>query len=152
MISRRSIHRDAFAGKKVLVTGGAGFIGSHLVQALVELDAKVIVLDDLSGGDWNNLSGFGSRSEQITGSITDIPTVKRAIAGCEFVFHQAALGSVPRSVEQPELYFNVNVTGTLNVLQQSKAAGPPTAFCIDIRAELKQHIEHLAAARVMDRR
>jgi nucleoside-diphosphate-sugar epimerase len=123
MVNWRSIHRDAFAGKRVLVTGGAGFIGSHLVQALVDLDAKAVVLDDLSGGDWNNLTGFANRVEQITGSITDVPTVKRAIADCEFVFHQAALGSVPRSVEQPEHYFNVNVTGTLNVLQTSRAAG-----------------------------
>jgi nucleoside-diphosphate-sugar epimerase len=123
MANWRSIHRDTFAGKRVLVTGGAGFIGSHLVQALVELDAKVFVLDDLSGGDWNNLSGFANRIEQITGSITDVPTVKRAIDGCEFVFHQAALGSVPRSVEEPEHYFNVNVTGTINVLQASRAAG-----------------------------
>src|SRR6266550_1250759 len=123
MVNWRSIHRDAFAGRKILVTGGAGFIGSHLVQALLELDAKVVVLDDLSGGDWNNLSGFGNRAEQITGSITDNAVLKRAISGCEFVFHQAALGSVPRSVEQTELYFDVNVTGTINVLQQAKSAG-----------------------------
>ena len=106
-----------------LITGGAGFIGSHLVQALVELNAKVTVLDDLSGGDWTNLTGFGDRAEKITGSITDTNILQRALAGCEFVFHQAALGSVPASVEQPEHYFNVNVTGTINVLQQSKAAG-----------------------------
>src|SRR2546430_14611219 len=123
MVNWRSIHRDAFAGTKILVTGGAGFIGSHLVQALVELDAKVVVLDDLSGGDWNNLRGFGNRAEQITGSIADNATVKRAITGCEFVFHQAALGSVPRSVEQPELYIQENVTRTIKVLQQAKAAG-----------------------------
>ena len=123
MVNWRSIHRDQFAGRKVLVTGGAGFIGSHIVQALMELNAKVVVLDDLSGGDWNNLRGFGDRAEQITGSITDNATLKRTVSGCEFVFHQAALGSVPRSVEQPELYFQVNVTGTINVLQQAKAAG-----------------------------
>jgi nucleoside-diphosphate-sugar epimerase len=123
MVNWRSVHRDAFAGRKVLVTGGAGFIGSHLVQVLLELNAKVVVLDDLSGGDWSNLSGFGNRAEQITGSITDNTTLKRALAGCQYVFHQAALGSVPASVEEPELYFNVNVTGTLNVLQQAKAAG-----------------------------
>src|SRR5204862_1265210 len=67
--------------------------------------------------------GFSNQVEQITGSITDKATLKRAIAGCEFVFHQAALGSVPASVEQPEHYFDVNVNGTINVLQHSRAAG-----------------------------
>ncbi len=104
----------------MLITGGAGFIGSHLAEALCALGAHVVVLDDLSGGSTDNLAGFPV--EFIQGSILDKPLLARASAGCRYVFHQAALGSVPRSVEQPELYNDVNTTGTLNVLEAARAA------------------------------
>jgi UDP-glucose 4-epimerase len=113
---------NSFEGSRVLITGGAGFIGSHLAEALWRLGASVVVLDDLSGGDTVNLQGFGS-VEFVQGSILDQDALRRCTRGCKFVFHQAALGSVPRSVEQPRLYHEVNTTGTLNVLETAKEAG-----------------------------
>jgi nucleoside-diphosphate-sugar epimerase len=118
----RALHGGAFEGARVLITGGAGFIGSHLSDTLTKLGASVVVLDDLSGGDARNLESFGP-VEFINGSILDTAALARCTAGCRFVFHQAALGSVPRSVEQPRLYNDVNTTGTLNVLEAAREAG-----------------------------
>jgi nucleoside-diphosphate-sugar epimerase len=120
-IDWKSLHGKHFAGKKALVTGGAGFIGSHLSEALVRLGAKVLVIDDLSGGSRDNLKSFGP-VDFAEGSILDRELLGRCTAGCDYVFHQAALGSVPRSVEQPRLYNEVNTTGTLNVLEAARAA------------------------------
>jgi nucleoside-diphosphate-sugar epimerase len=118
----RSIHGTGFAGAKVLVTGGAGFIGSHLASALAHLGASVVALDDLSGGGDGNFDGLGP-IEFVRGSILDKPLLERCIAGARYVFHQAALGSVPGSVKEPQRYFEVNVTGTINVLEAARAAG-----------------------------
>jgi nucleoside-diphosphate-sugar epimerase len=118
----RRLHGDAFAGARVLVTGGAGFIGSHLCEALGALGADVAALDDLSGGDPANLAGM-PRVTLVEGSILDRDLLARATAGCRYVFHQAALGSVPGSVERPRVYNDVNTTGTLNVLDAARAAG-----------------------------
>jgi UDP-glucose 4-epimerase len=117
----RSLHGDAFHGVRALITGGAGFIGSHLAEALCALGARVVVVDDLSGGDRANLDGFGP-VEFVHASILDMAAVQRAVNGCRYVFHLAALGSVPRSVEQPRLYNDVNVNGTLNVLEACRSA------------------------------
>jgi nucleoside-diphosphate-sugar epimerase len=106
----------------VVITGGAGFIGSHLAEALVGLGASVVVIDDLSGGDRRNLESFGP-VEFFGGSILDAATLQRLMRDCRYVFHLAALGSVPRSVEQPRLYNEVNTTGTLNVLEAARATG-----------------------------
>ena len=122
LVDWRALHGAAFEGARVLVTGGAGFIGSHLSEALVTLGASVVVLDDLSGGDARNLESFGP-VEFVHGSIMDLDALARCTAGCRYVFHQAALGSVPRSVEQPRLYNDVNTTGTLNVLEAARAGG-----------------------------
>jgi nucleoside-diphosphate-sugar epimerase len=116
------LHGDFFRGARVLITGGAGFIGSHLAEALLQLGAAVVVLDDLSGGSRDNLASFGP-VEFLEGSILDHDVLRRGTNGCRFVFHQAALGSVPRSVEQPRLYNDVNTNGTLNVLEAARAAG-----------------------------
>ncbi len=116
-------HGDFFKGAPCLVTGGAGFIGSHIVEALVQLGAEVTAIDDLSGGDWANLDGFGDGVEQVTDSILNTDALATATAGRRFVFHQAALGSVPRSVKEPVLYHRVNVMGTVNVLEAARAAG-----------------------------
>ena len=116
----KQLHGDAFRGHRVLITGGAGFIGSHLCEALVALGAKVVVIDDMSGGSRENVEPFGV--ELVEASILDRDAVARATRGCRYVFHQAALGSVPRSVEQPRLYNDVNTTGTLNVLEAAREA------------------------------
>lgn len=120
------LHGDFFEGHKTLVTGGAGFIGSHLTEALIRLGATVVVLDDLSGGERINLESFkaeaADRLQFVEGSILDQPLLARCSEGCRFVFHQAALGSVPRSVAEPRLFHEVNVTGTLNVLEKAREA------------------------------
>src|SRR5688572_31139353 len=117
----RALHGGHFEGLRVLVTGGAGFIGSHLVEALTSRGAAAVVLDDLSGGLEENLAAFRP-VEFFKGSILDQGLVAKCTKGCRYVFHQAALGSVPRSVEQPRLYHEVNSTGTLNVLEAAREA------------------------------
>src|SRR4051812_1588241 len=121
-IDWRRLHGDYFQGARVLITGGAGFIGSHLAESLAALGASVVVLDDLSGGSCENLESFGP-VEFIEGSITDPSTLAGCVRGSQYVFHLAAMGSVPRSVEEPRLYHDVNTTGTLNVLEAARAAG-----------------------------
>lgn len=118
----RPLHGSHFARAKVLVTGGAGFIGSHLAEALVVLGAQVTVLDDLSGGSRENLASFAP-VEFVEASLLDFKVLERVTPGCRYVFHLAALGSVPRSVELPRLYQEVNALGTLNVLEAARAAG-----------------------------
>jgi nucleoside-diphosphate-sugar epimerase len=117
----QSLHGKHFAKAGVLITGGAGFIGSHLAETLGILGSDVTVIDDLSGGSADNLAGF-TNVRFIEGSILDQALLKKCMAGCRYVFHQAALGSVPRSVEQPRLYSDVNITGTLNVLEAARDA------------------------------
>ena len=103
---------------RYLVTGGAGFIGSHIATALAERGDTVRVLDDLSGGLRENLShldlgpeGSGAQVELIVGSITDPAFGRRACRGAEGIFHEAAQVSVPQSVEEPEKSYEINVTG-----------------------------------------
>src|SRR3954468_10891934 len=98
----RSLHGGAFMGTRCLVTGGAGFIGSHIVEALTKLGASVVVLDDCSGGTWENVKPF--KPETIEGSILDRDAQGKAARGCKLIFHLAALGSVPHSVERPVAY------------------------------------------------
>jgi nucleoside-diphosphate-sugar epimerase len=107
-------------GQQSLVTGGAGFIGSHLAHALTQLECKVTVLDDLCGG--GDPAALPPAVKFIKGSILDQPLLDDCMAGCRFVFHQAAFGSVPRSLEQPRQYTDVNVIGTLNVLEAARKA------------------------------
>ena len=108
-------------GSHALVTGGGGFIGSHLAIALDSIGVKVTVLDDLSAG--GDAAALPASVEFVRGSILDFPLVEKCASGKRFVFHQAALGSVPRSVEQPRLFHEVNATGTLNVLEAARNAG-----------------------------
>jgi len=118
----RGLHSLAFNGVSVLVTGGAGFIGSHLALALVELGADVTALDDLSNAGPNPEKTIAP-AKLVVGSILDQDLLAQCVSGRRFVFHQAALGSVPKSVERPREFDLVNVTGTLNVLEACRAAG-----------------------------
>ena len=106
-----------------LVTGGAGFIGSHLVDELVRQGRQVRVLDDFSTGRMEHLAGVRDRVEVLQGDILDPVAVGAAMAGVRRVFHQAALRSVPRSVADPGTTNRVNVDGTLNVLVAARDAG-----------------------------
>lgn len=115
-----ALHGQAFKGKPVLVTGGAGFIGSHLVEALVALGADVHVFDDISSGNESNIAR-GARL--VRGSVLDPAAVESAMAGRELVFHLAAMVSVPQSVLNPRAYHEVNGTGTLNVLEAARKLG-----------------------------
>lgn len=106
-----------------LVTGGAGFIGSHIVEALVRRGERVRVLDSLITGKQVNLAHFASRIEFIEGDIRDIETTRRAMKDVGIVFHEAAIPSVPRSVQDPLLTHESNVNGTFNVLLAARDAG-----------------------------
>jgi UDP-glucose 4-epimerase len=106
-----------------LVTGGAGFIGSHLVERLIALGHRVRVLDDLSEGRRENLAAVWDQIEFIEGDLRDPETVRRAVCGVEYILHQAALRSVPRSVEDPVTTTAVNVLGTVNLLRAACDAG-----------------------------
>lgn len=114
---------QAFQGIRACVTGGAGFIGSHLVDALVELGAHVVVLDDLTTGFESNLPTSRERITFRHESILNPDRWAGAMDGCQFVFHLAAMGSVPRSIVEPFRCIDVNVKGTMNVLTAAQQAG-----------------------------
>ncbi len=106
-----------------LVTGGAGFIGSNIVTHLVARGDQVRVLDNFSTGRRENLAAVAERIEVVEGDIRSYHLVQQAVAGVDFVLHQAALPSVPRSVRDPITSNEVNVLGTLNLLQAAREAG-----------------------------
>jgi len=110
----------ALKAARFLVTGGAGFIGSNLARALLEAGHRVRVLDNFLTGRRENLAGlaerFGGAFELVEGDVRDAAAVRRAVRGADFVLHQAALPSVPRSVADPVLTNEINVGGTLSVL------------------------------------
>lgn len=122
----RALHGQSYEDTPVLVTGGAGFIGSHLVQALLALGARVRVVDDLSGGREANLAPFreqaGDRLQFVAETILNRAVLDELCAGVRVIFHQAALGSVPRSIAEPRIYHEANVEGTLNVLEAARSA------------------------------
>lgn len=108
--------------KTYLVTGGAGFIGSHIVEELVRRGERVRVLDNFLTGKRENLAPFAKAIELVEGDIRDLDTCRRAAKGADFVLHQAALPSVPRSIEDPLTSHEINLTGTLNVLVAARDA------------------------------
>jgi UDP-glucose 4-epimerase len=112
-------------GKKplCLVTGGAGFIGSHLVEGLLSKGYRVRVLDNLSTGKKENLDGVLSRIDFLKGDLRSDKDVKKAVRGVCYIFHLGAISNVPQSVDQPLVTHEVNVTGTFRLLQASREAG-----------------------------
>ncbi|MFT4899169.1 MAG: UDP-N-acetylglucosamine 4-epimerase [Flavobacteriales bacterium] len=122
----RKYHSTDLSKKSFLITGGAGFIGSNLAQYLLDFGAeKVRILDDLSNGYLKNLEPYknDSRLEFIEGDITNKKTCDDAVIGMDHISHQAALGSVPRSLKTPLLTHEANATGFLNMLTAAKDAG-----------------------------
>lgn len=111
------------SGSRCLVSGGAGFIGSNLVDRLLASGASVRVLDDFSTGKRTNLDAAGGMVDVIEGSVTDPTVCAAACTGMDLVFHQAALPSVERSVLEPAATHDVDATGTLNILVAAKDAG-----------------------------
>jgi nucleoside-diphosphate-sugar epimerase len=110
-------------GRRALVTGGAGFIGGHLVARLVSDGWKVRVLDDFSTGKPDNLAESIGQVEVLRGDVREPADLARAVEGVEVVFHEAAVPSVPRSISDPWLTHSVNVDGTLRVLEAARHAG-----------------------------
>ena len=106
-----------------LVTGGAGFIGSNIVSELVAKGHQVRVLDNFTTGKMENLAEVAGEIEIISGDIRDYWTVSQAVQGIDYVLHQAALASVPRSIKNPLSSTVVNINGTLNVLEAARQAG-----------------------------
>ena len=121
---RVKILRAFYEGRNVCVTGGAGFIGGHLVDALLGCGATVTVIDDLSNSSLEHISTLielePARVKFIHGSVLDDDALGAAVRGSRTVFHLAAMGSVPRSIEDPERSFAVNATGTLRVLNMAR--------------------------------
>jgi UDP-N-acetylglucosamine/UDP-N-acetyl-alpha-D-glucosaminouronate 4-epimerase len=107
---------------RYLVTGGAGFIGSNIVDELVRRNHQVVVLDDLSAGKESNLAGVRNKIDLHIGTITDLAAVQSAAKGADFVIHLAARTSVPRSVKDPLETNHINIDGTLNVLVAARDA------------------------------
>ncbi len=106
---------------RVLVTGGAGFIGSHIAERLVRDGHQVRIVDNFFSGHRENLAGFADRIELVEGDIRDLALLTRLCEGCELVYHEAAVVSVPYSVEHPQETHDVNIQGTLNVLLAARA-------------------------------
>jgi len=113
---------------KYLVTGGAGFIGSNLVRFLLAKGHEVAVLDNFATGKRENIEEIAGEIEFVEGDIRDRDTVDRCADGCTAIFHQAALGSVPRSVADPAASHDANVNGTLTVLESARARGQRVIF------------------------
>src|SRR4051794_34747414 len=108
---------------RVLVTGGAGFIGSHVADRLVAAGHDVRVLDNLSSGRRENLAGPAAEAELVEGDVRDLEAMRGAVAGCEAVFHLAALVSVQQSIADPLASHAINAGGTLNALVCAREAG-----------------------------
>ena len=111
---------------RIAVTGGAGFVGTNLVRALLRENYEVVIVEDFSTGLKTNLKGLDVELHEI--SLVDAEKVSRALEKSEYIFHLGARGSVPRSIKNPRVTMDVNVTGTLNVLESARATGAAVAF------------------------
>lgn len=117
------MNEKSYTNIPVLVTGGCGFIGSHLVEKLVALGANVTILDNLSTGTLENIQAVRNSVKFINGSITDIDACNQATKNQKIIFHLAALISVAESVEHPTVCHQINVDGTFNMLEAARKAG-----------------------------
>ena len=110
---------------KYIVTGGAGFIGSHIVEGLAGQKHEVVILDNLFSGKRENVSPFLEKDNVsfVNGSITDLPLLQKTFEGADGIFHEGAIASVPRSIANPLATNEANVTGTLNVLIAARDCG-----------------------------
>ncbi len=129
---------------KFLVTGGAGFIGSHIVEALVKRGKYVRVLDNFSSGKQSNLAGLERKIDLLRGDICSVATCVKATKGVDYVLHQAALRSVPKSMVEPQAYNRVNIDGTLNMLEacrKNKVKRFVFASSSSVYGEVKQYPE-----------
>jgi UDP-glucose 4-epimerase len=110
---------------KYIVTGGAGFIGSHIVEELAKQDHEVVIVDNLFSGKMENIEPFLKKEKVrfVQGSITDLPLLQKTFAGADGIFHEGAIASVPRSIANPVATNDANVTGTLNVLVAARDCG-----------------------------
>lgn len=115
-----------FGVGKIGITGGAGFVGTNLARALLYSGYEVVVIDDFSGGLRSNLNDIECEVREV--SIVDFTELKGALSGCDYIFHLAARGSVPRSIRNPRATFEVNLTGTLNVLECARSLDAQVAF------------------------
>ncbi len=113
---------DVMKDKRILITGGAGFIGSNLAEALLAMGNEVIIIDDCSTGDVRNIASFRDKVTYAEGSITDRALLDRLLKGVDFVLHQAAIPSVPRSVADPIATNAAGIDGTLTLLVAAKEA------------------------------
>lgn len=109
-----------YTNKKVLITGGAGFVGSHLSESLITHGAHVRILDDLSTGSLDNIASIANQVEFIQGTITDFNTCLHATKDIHIIFHTAAFISVPQSFENPQLCYDINITGTQYLLETAR--------------------------------
>ena len=132
---------------KVLVTGGAGFIGSHLAGRLLDDGHEVRILDNFSTGRRSNIEALADEIEVVEGDIQSYERAHAAVRGCELAFHQAALPSVPRSIQDPLTSNASNVTGLLNVMLAARDAGARRDLgykpAVLLRGGLSRKIEHL---------
>ena len=110
-------------GTRCVVTGGAGFIGSHVAARLAALGCRVLIVDDLSTGDESNLAGLDGKVEFLRGDLCEPEVCRQAVVGAEVVFHLAAIPSVPRSLADPWASHNANVNATVRLLEASRKAG-----------------------------
>jgi UDP-N-acetylglucosamine 4-epimerase len=116
---------DELRGRKILVTGGAGFIGCNLCERFLEFGSIVVCLDNFITGRRENISHLleNENFTLIEGDITDYSTCEKAVSGCDYVSHQAALGSIPRSIDNPRKTNDINVGGTLNIFVAAQKEG-----------------------------
>lgn len=119
--------RDAYEGGRVCITGGAGFIGGHLAEVILSLGGDVTIIDDLSTGDAELIASLvdanPGRARFVYASVLDPVALEEAVEGCSIIFHQAAMGSVPKSIREPKRAMAVNATGTVRVAEAARFAG-----------------------------